>query len=226
VTAAASAGKKQYLVGRSQLYRRDHMQISQPLRHGLVQDWDAVEQIWDYALRQHLRVDARDHPLLLSEPTFQPHADREKMLQMMFERFEAPATFLCKSSVLTAFSAGRSTACVVESGAGHTTVSPIHDGYVISKGVRRSQMAGGKLDEILEKFITQDYGKPIVPSVRISAADRVAGGPSAGASFCAAPADTRNCVRALTRTPSLPCRCRWQSVLPCSAANSTFSTRK
>ena len=180
VTAAVSAGKKQYLVGRSQLYRRDHMQISQPLRHGLVQDWDAVEQIWDYALRQHLRVDARDHPLLLSEPTFQPHADREKMLQMMFERFEAPATFLCKSSVLTAFSAGRSTACVVESGAGHTTVSPIHDGYVISKGVRRSQMAGGKLDEILEKFITQDYGKPIVPSVRIFSDGQRRGQPQHG----------------------------------------------
>ena len=159
---------KQYFVGRSQLYRRDHMQISQPLQHGLVRDWDAVEAVWSYALWQHLKVDAREHPIMLSEPTFQPAADREKMLQLMFEQFETPAAFLCKSSVLTAFSAGRSTACVVESGAGHSTVAPIHDGYVVTKGVRRTHMAGAALDDVLEKVLTQEGDKRIniTPAVR------------------------------------------------------------
>jgi len=158
-------GNKQYFVGRAQLTRRDHMQITQPLEHGLVRDWDAVEAVWSYALRQHLRVDSREHPLMLSEPTFQPAADREKMLSLMFEKFDAPAMFLCKSSVLTAFSAGRSTACVLESGAGHTTVAPIHDGYVVSKGVRRSQMAGQKLDDVLEKILAQaERPVPLTPA--------------------------------------------------------------
>jgi actin-related protein len=143
------------------------MQISHPLQHGLVRDWDAVEAVWSYALRQHLRVDPKEHPFMLSEPTFQPAADREKMLQLMFEKFETPASFLCKSAVLTAFSAGRSTACVLESGAGHTTVSPIHDGYVVSKGVRRSQMAGAKLDDVLEKILKQaERPVTLTPAVR------------------------------------------------------------
>jgi actin-like protein 6A len=80
-------------------------------------------------------------------------------LQLMFEKFETPAAFLCKSSVLTAFSAGRSTACVVESGAGHTTVAPIHDGYVVTKGVRRTHMSGSTLDDVLEKILTQQHGE-------------------------------------------------------------------
>jgi hypothetical protein len=123
--------------------------------------------VWSYALRQHLRVDPKEHPFMLSEPTFQPAADREKMLQLMFEKFETPASFLCKSAVLTAFSAGRSTACVLESGAGHTTVSPIHDGYVVSKGVRRSQMAGAKLDDVLEKILKQaERPVTLTPAVR------------------------------------------------------------
>jgi len=154
VAATCSSGK-QYLVGRSQFYRRDHMRISHPVRNGLVEDWDAVEAVWSYALGSHLRVDPKDHPLMVSEPTFQPAGDREKMLQLMFERFAAPATFLCKSSVLTAFSAGRATACVVESGAGHTTVAPVHDGYVVNRGVRRSQFGGDKLDVLLEKTLQQ-----------------------------------------------------------------------
>jgi actin-like protein 6A len=163
--AASKRSTKSYFTGRSQLFRRDHMKITHPLRHGLVQDWDGVEQVWSYAFDQHLKVDPKEHPLMLSEPTFQPTADREKMVQLMFEKFQPPAVFLCKSSVLTAFSAGRSTACVVESGAGHTTVSPIHDGYVVSKGVRRSQMGGLKLDETLEKILAQqDPTRVITPA--------------------------------------------------------------
>ena len=164
-THALKRGERAYYTGRAQLYRRDHMQIVQPVKNGIVQDWDAVEQVWQYALNQHLHVDVRDHPLMLSEPTFTSNSDREKMVQMMFEKFDAPAIFLCKSSVLTAFSAGRSTACVVESGAGHTTVSPIHDGYVVTKGVRRSQMGGQKLDELLEKtLLQQEPNRTLAPA--------------------------------------------------------------
>lgn len=149
--------KSEYYCGRDQLFRRDHMAITQPVVNGLIVDWDGVENVFDYAFTKHLRVNPLDHPLMLSEPTFQPQKDREKMVELMFEKFNTPALFLCKSAVLTAFSAGRSSACIVESGAGHTTVSSVHDGYVINKGIKRTKFAGLKLDEILEKTLNQQF---------------------------------------------------------------------
>lgn len=35
--------KKQYYVCRELEYRRDHMQIEQPIQHSQVQDWNAIE---------------------------------------------------------------------------------------------------------------------------------------------------------------------------------------
>jgi actin-like protein 6A len=34
-------------------YRRDHMEVVSPFGNdGLVEDWDVVEQLWDYTLRK------------------------------------------------------------------------------------------------------------------------------------------------------------------------------
>lgn len=52
----------------------------------------------------------------------------------MFEKFQSPALLLCKDSVLTAFACGKTTALVVDVGAEVTTVAPIQEGWLESKG--------------------------------------------------------------------------------------------
>ena len=49
----------------------------------------------------------------------------------MFEKFEAPAMFIAKNPVLSAFSGGRSTCLVFDSGSTTSWASPVHDGYVL-----------------------------------------------------------------------------------------------
>lgn len=53
----------------------------------------------------------------------------------MFEKYNIPAFFLCKNAVLSCFSHGRSTSLVVDSGATHTSAVPVHDGFVLQKGI-------------------------------------------------------------------------------------------
>ena len=45
---------------------------------------------------------------------------REKLTEIMFEKYNVPAFFLCKNAVLSAFANGRSTGLVLDSGATHT----------------------------------------------------------------------------------------------------------
>jgi len=61
-------------------------------------------------------------------------AKREKLTELMFEKYNIPAFFLCKSAVLTAFANGRPTGLVVDSGATYTTAVPVYDGYVLQQG--------------------------------------------------------------------------------------------
>jgi actin-related protein len=41
--------------------------------------------------------------------------------------------FVAKNAVLTTFASGRANSLVLELGAGMTTATPVHDGYVLSK---------------------------------------------------------------------------------------------
>lgn len=90
-------------------------------RDGTYADWDAVEALWDHALKDRLRLDASEHPMMLAEPTAQPDRDREEVVERMFEGRSPPALFLARDAVLSSFATGRATAMVVDAGHDSTT---------------------------------------------------------------------------------------------------------
>ena len=58
---------------------------------------------------------------------------REKLTELLFEKYNVPAFFLVKNAVLAAFANGRSTGLVLDSGASHTSAIPVHEGYVLQQ---------------------------------------------------------------------------------------------
>jgi len=45
-------------------------------------------------IKLELRVSPQDHPVLMSEPPLNPAANREKMIEIMFEKFNVPSFYL------------------------------------------------------------------------------------------------------------------------------------
>jgi len=140
-------------------FRRDHMEVLGPYgKDGLIQDWDVLEQLWDHTLRKSLLVDPKDHPMLIAEPPHVTRENREKTVELMFEKFQAPAVFLAKHPVLTAFASGKATALVVDLGARGTTVTAVHDGYALTKSSLRTPLGGDLLTEMMLKSIEKQQG--------------------------------------------------------------------
>lgn len=133
--------------------RRDGLRLSDVYVDGVVNDWSALEAVWSYAFREHLGVAVNDHPLLVVEPNQSPLAEREKLLERAMESLHVPAIFLVKAAVAAAFAAGKSTALVVEAGAGHTCVTPVHEGYILKKGHRETRIGGHTLDLLTEQIL-------------------------------------------------------------------------
>ena len=75
--------------------------------------WDNMEQIWHHTFYSVLRVAPEEHPILLTEPPLNSRANREKMTQIMFETFNAPAFFLANTAVLALYASGRTTGVVL-----------------------------------------------------------------------------------------------------------------
>ena len=57
-----------------------------------------------------------EHPMLLCEPTMTPHNLRDKLVELVFEKYSPPATFLARNAVLSSFATGRQTSLVVDCG--------------------------------------------------------------------------------------------------------------
>lgn len=69
----------------------------------MVEDWDAFQAILDHTFNKHLKSDPALHPILMSEAPWNARAKREKLTELMFEHYNIPAFFLCKTAVLTAY---------------------------------------------------------------------------------------------------------------------------
>ena len=62
------------------------LKLSYPMDHGVVQNWEDMEAIWRHVFEE-LKVNPREHPVLLTEPPNNPIGNRIRTAQMFFENF-------------------------------------------------------------------------------------------------------------------------------------------
>jgi centractin len=106
-------------VGKKLQEHRGAFRWSYPMEHGVVVDWQEMEQVWGHLYsRDNLNVPSEDHPVcpleggmgpenviclirdlqihqvLLTEAPLNPLVNREKASEVLFESFNVPAIFL------------------------------------------------------------------------------------------------------------------------------------
>lgn len=92
--------------------RRGVLRLSYPIDHGMVRDWEAMEKLWQHTFEKELRVSIEERAVLLTEPPLNPKFNKEKIVEIMFEAFEIPATYVAVQAVLSLYSSGRTTGTI------------------------------------------------------------------------------------------------------------------
>jgi actin, other eukaryote len=80
------------------LANKDALSIHYPIEHGIVTNWDNMEKIWHHIFYNELCVLPEKQPILVSEVPLNPKGNREKMTQLLFERFNTPGSYEMYSS--------------------------------------------------------------------------------------------------------------------------------
>ncbi|KIH62224.1 Actin, partial [Ancylostoma duodenale] len=136
------------------------------MKDGMIEDWDMFENLLDYSYNEVLHSEAQYHPALFTESAWNDKAKRERLTELMFEKYNIPAFFLCKNAVLTAFANGRTSGLVVDSGATHTSAVPVYDGYAVTHAVVRSPIGGDVISEQLQ-YMLEEQNIEVVPTYKI-----------------------------------------------------------
>ncbi|XP_063900247.1 actin-like protein 6B [Zophobas morio] len=162
-----SEEKRKYYVGTNKLYvPRPSMEVVNPVHNGEIVDFEACEELLDDLFKNQLRCNLKEHPLMMGDEVWSSRHQREKITELFFEKYEVPAFYLMRKPVLSAFSFGRSAAVVLDIGYSGASASPVFDGFVLNKGVKRSPLGGRWLFELCSQAISRK-GIDLIPRYKI-----------------------------------------------------------
>ncbi|XP_015246111.1 PREDICTED: POTE ankyrin domain family member E-like isoform X1 [Cyprinodon variegatus] len=146
--------ERETYIGHDAQHMRGVLTLRHPIRNGIICNWDDMEKIWHYTFQQ-LCVDPEDHPVLLTEAAMNPLDNRQRMVEIMFERFGVPFAYVAMQAVLALYAAGRTTGVVFDSGEGVSHSVPVFEGYGLPHAIQRFPLAGCDVTAQLKKLLQE-----------------------------------------------------------------------
>jgi centractin len=140
-------------IGSQAQEHRGMLLISYPMEHGLVVNWEDMEQVWSSVFKDHLKTSVEEHPVLVTEPPMNPRRSREKLAEIFFETFNVPALFISTQAVLSLYASGKTTGVVLDSGDGVTHCVPVYEGFALPHAIRRADLAGRDVTRHLQLLL-------------------------------------------------------------------------
>jgi len=143
---------KDLMVGDEASKLRSNLKITYPMENGRITDWDAMNHIWDHTF-ERMKINPAESRILLTEPPQNPHANRLRMIQTMFEKYKFKGVYVAIQAILTLYAQGLMTGVVVDSGDGVTHVVPVCEGYTLPFNFKRIDVAGRDVTKYLMKLL-------------------------------------------------------------------------
>jgi len=144
---------KDIMVGDECAQHRAMLETSYPIDHGIINDWKGMASVWDYTFKERLKIDPKEHKILLTEPPMNPKDNQKKILEHMFEKYQFEAAKVSIQAMLVLYAQGLLTGVVVDSGDGVTHIVPVWEGICPPTLIKRLNVAGRHITRYLIKLL-------------------------------------------------------------------------
>ncbi|CAO1397965.1 unnamed protein product [Diamesa serratosioi] len=145
---------KDLMVGDEASQLRSLLEVSYPMENGMVRNWEDMCHVWDYTFGpKKMNIDPTNTKILLTEPPLNPLKNREKMIEVMFEKYGFDSTYIAIQAVLTLYAQGLISGVVIDSGDGVTHICPVYESYALPHLTKRLDIAGRDITKYLIKLL-------------------------------------------------------------------------
>eukprot|EP00753_Platysulcus_tardus_P020592 PLAT8259.1.p1 GENE.PLAT8259.1~~PLAT8259.1.p1 ORF type:complete len:418 (-),score=209.70 PLAT8259.1:139-1392(-) len=173
-------GDLDFYIGDEALRHSTTYSINYPIKHGLVENWDNMEKLWQRCMFKYLRCEPEEHFVLLTEPPLNTPENREATAEIMFETFNVPGLYIAVQAILALAASWTSrsmdertlSGTVIDSGDGVTHVIPVAEGYVIGSCIRHIPLAGRDITAFIQKLL-RERGEPIPPEDSLEVSKKI-----------------------------------------------------
>jgi actin-related protein 2 len=71
------------------------LEVNYPMENGMVRNWEDMLHVWDYTFGpEKLNINPSECKILLTEPPMNPTRNREKMIEVMFEKYGFDSAYI------------------------------------------------------------------------------------------------------------------------------------
>merc|ERR1711872_117143 len=152
-------GQKNEYVGSEAQQKRGILTLRYPVKNGIIEDWEGMEQVWRHAFVDELRIKSEGTNILLTEAPLNPTVNRVRMGKTLFEKFSAGNMQISIQAVLSLYASGRTTGLIYDSGDGVTHFVPVYEGYALKNSIDRIDIAGREITQYFAKLMTDNNTK-------------------------------------------------------------------
>ncbi|XP_071785297.1 uncharacterized protein [Asterias amurensis] len=159
--------KRAAFIGYDATRRGSLLSLDYPTSGGEIHNWSDLEAIWEYAFSSLMDVSTQDHPVIISEYASTSKKQREKYLEIFFERLQVPCLCLANQGALALHAQGNTSGIVLTSGGGLTEVTPVLDGCTLQYAVTTLEVAGRHVTNHLGHLLQSKRGYTMTSTAQL-----------------------------------------------------------
>ena len=154
-------------IGDEAFQSKDRLNITSPIKHDIIEDWDDMIKMWEYVFTKKLQIpmDQLDqYEVIFSEVSNNPIQKREEMCRLMFEHFKLRGFYVAVQGVLSLYANGKTTGIVCDLGDTVSHAVPVFESFAVRAVVQSSNIGGATVTDNLGKLWKQEMkGTAAVP---------------------------------------------------------------
>ena len=147
--------QKDSYIGHEAIAKQDLLELRKPVQQGVITDMEDMIKIWEHLWNTELLISCENHKFFITEPPKNPKSNREELVKIIFEEFQAPKFYTAIQGVLSLYASGMTTGTVVDCGDGISHTVPIYEGYAIPHAIQPIPLAGRDLNKRLYDLLVQ-----------------------------------------------------------------------